>query len=154
MKPSQAHRAVAELERRAAVRLAAMHAELTRLAHARNDLIARNAHARSTLLARSRCSGFECFTLAAHTVWTGVAASALLAAHHAQLARSAMLARERMHWARCRVGLERRTRQAGTGRSARQTAMERAARQTAMERSARQRAMERSSLLDRCSWPD
>ncbi len=112
MTASASHRAVLDLERRAAARLAAVHVNLYRLSEARNDLIARAAQVRRTLLGRASCSGFEIAALAAHMVRAAAAAAELSAAQRDDNTLAAKLNAERLHWARCRRGLERRAERA------------------------------------------
>ncbi|HEV2037697.1 MAG TPA: hypothetical protein VGQ96_03735, partial [Candidatus Eremiobacteraceae bacterium] len=58
--------------------------------------------------AASRWEAFQCQTLSEHMLWTAAALAGIAAALHAQRATVNALALERMHWARCRRGLERR----------------------------------------------
>ena len=108
MTASSSHRAVLDLERRAAARLAAVLVNLRRLGCARRDVIARAAQARRTLLGQARCSGFEIAALAAHMLRAASAAADLSDAQREDGALAARLDAERLHWARCRRGLERR----------------------------------------------
>ena len=108
MTASSSHRAVLDLERRAAARLAAVLVNLRRLGCARRDIIAKAAQARRTLLERTRCSGFEIAALAAHMLGVASAAADISDAQRDDSALAARLDAERLHWARCRRGLERR----------------------------------------------
>jgi len=105
---SPAYRAVSELERRAAAQLAAIHWTIVRLARKRNEIIARNARARKALFEQRFGSAFACTALSSHTIWTANAAAECAATQRAQMLDVARIAGERLHWARCRRGLERR----------------------------------------------
>jgi hypothetical protein len=105
---SASHRAVLDLERRAAARLAAVNVDLQRLGKARDGIIASAAQARGTLFGRTSCSGFEIAALAIHMVRAATAAAELSDAQRDDRALAAKLSAERLHWARCRRGLERR----------------------------------------------
>jgi hypothetical protein len=108
VKPTPAYRAILELERRSAARLAALHADFLRLGRARRDIIALSARSRRSLLARSSWSALECAAISAHTIWVAAAAADLSAAQRIDGTHAAKIAQERMHWAGCRRGLERR----------------------------------------------
>ena len=112
MKASPAHRAVAELERRAAARLAAADAKLARLNRDKQSLVACHVQARQSMLASSQWRSLECQALAAHMLWVAAAAARISATQRHETVNRESIACERVHWARCRVGLERRARRA------------------------------------------
>jgi hypothetical protein len=114
VRQSSAYNVVVSLEQLTAARLASCRADIARLMRRRYDLINRNARVRQSLLDRQWCSGFEFAALFAHTAWTAAVASSLLAAKSKERVASAKLAQERLHWARCRRGLERRMKHAAT----------------------------------------
>ena len=110
MKASPAYRAVAELERRAAARLAAAEAKLAHLTRDKQTLVACHVRARQSMLASSQWGSLECQALTAHMAWVAAAAARISDAQRHETGNRVTVARERVHWARCRIGLERRAR--------------------------------------------
>jgi hypothetical protein len=110
VKTSPAYQAIAELERRAAARLACADATLAHLIRDKQNLLAHHVRARQSMLGSSHWRGLECQALAAHMTWVAAGAARISAVQRQEMNARAGLARERMHWARCRIGLERRLR--------------------------------------------
>lgn len=110
MKNSPTYHAVAELERRAAARLARADATLAHLIRDRHGLLAEHVRARQAMLGSSQWGSLECYALAAHMTWVATGAARISTARRLEMTNREALARERMHWACCRIGLERRAR--------------------------------------------
>ena len=101
---------MAELERRAAARLAAADAKLAHLNHDKQSLVACHVRARQSMLASSQWRSLECQALTAHMLWVAAGAARISTAQRHETVNRETVARERVHWARCRIGLERRAR--------------------------------------------
>jgi hypothetical protein len=72
------------------------------------------------LFESAQWSSFQCHALVVHTAWSAAAAFDLSSAYRREVARLKTIAAERMHWARCRHGLERRARRSNDQWLARQ----------------------------------
>ncbi|MBV8461073.1 MAG: hypothetical protein JOZ50_10825 [Candidatus Eremiobacteraeota bacterium] len=102
--------AVGELERRADALMRAALAHAHEFAHNRARLIALVAEERRLLLTVGQHESFRYHVLTARTLWSATRASLLVQSCQHELTTAAKARQERLHWAACRRGLERRAR--------------------------------------------
>jgi len=96
------------LERAAAARLRATHAELIALQSRRILLLERSSDSRRRLRAGQTCSAFVCTVVANHLAKCATLSADNLARQRSLLARGEGYARLKLRWAAARVGLTRR----------------------------------------------
>jgi hypothetical protein len=99
---------LSRLEERESAAVAAGSARADHLAHCRAAVIRDNLRARRALTERTAWMHFDCACLWGHTVWASSEASRFSALHAQEMRQAAQRTVQRMHWARCRVGVERR----------------------------------------------
>ncbi len=100
---------LSRLEEREKAAVAAANTRADRLADCRIAVIRQNLAARRALCQQTMWMHFDCACLWGHTVWASGVAGRFSALHAAELRHFAERDAQRLNWARCRVGVERRT---------------------------------------------
>ena len=100
--------AIGELERQATARVYRALAAAHDVSAKRTALISHISGERQLLVSAGLRSSFDCYVLAARTVWSAALASALAAAQRREIERAEAASEDRHHWAACRRGLARR----------------------------------------------
>ncbi|MBC5807725.1 MAG: hypothetical protein DLM53_07695 [Candidatus Eremiobacter antarcticus] len=102
------HELVSKLEEREQAAVAAASLRADRLSDCRAAVIRQNLRARRAVGEQTIWMHFDCACLWGHTVWASGVAGRFSALHAAELQHVSERDVHRMHWARCRVGVERR----------------------------------------------